>query len=378
MAASIAALLQAAERFSAAVDSDTVLQALAETIFQLVEARSVAVYKPEGPDLVRISCLSDVAGTRLPARLPILGSAPGWALTHAAAYRTVDSLEDAASDGLTDCAQRGGALLAVPVMTASGSVAAVACVSRAAGCGRFAAADLRVCEATARHAAIAYERSRLTAELQRTTRALTLLEERARVGMDLHDGAIQSLYGVMLNLAAIGRSLDADPAQTIASLDAAIAQVAGVIEEVRSYISGLWANELGARGLPAGLQSLARDLQTNTQISTTLDLGVDVDAALQPEVLANLLQVAREAVSNVIRHARATGVSIRTEQAGDRLSLSIVDNGVGFLPSAIAGRPDSQGLNNMAERARRIGGELHVTSEPGEGTEIRLDLDLRR
>jgi signal transduction histidine kinase len=212
------------------------------------------------------------------------------------------------------------------------------------------------------------------------TRLLALLRERERIAMDLHDGVIQSLYAVALGLGARARALDGNAETTREALRKAVAHINAVIQEVRNYIFDLRLGEQAARGVRAGLEALAAEMRINALVQPELAVDPTIDLRLPPEAAANLLQVAREATANVIRHAGATAVQVTLEQEGPVLALTVRDNGRGFNPAALTheGPPGAggQGLHNMAERARLLGGRLVVRSEPGQGTTIRLELPL--
>jgi signal transduction histidine kinase len=216
-------------------------------------------------------------------------------------------------------------------------------------------------------------------------KALALLEERERIARDLHDGAIQSLFAVTLALGAQERLLrerKIDQART--GLRNAIGQVNRVIQDIRNYIFDLRLDDLGAQSLTAGLRALSQELRINALVEAeiALDLEADADGVLDAATAASVLHIAREATSNVIRHAAATQVTIGLARLDERrLRLTIRDNGRGLDAAQNGGRgggerADGQGLQNMAARAALIRGELQVISEPGRGTEVRVDVPV--
>jgi signal transduction histidine kinase len=125
---------------------------------------------------------------------------------------------------------------------------------------------------------------------------------------------------------------------------------------------------------------LANNLRINgliPDLELAPDLALDLEEALTAEATANVLYIAREAISNVLRHARASRVAIRLARAGDQLVLTIRDNGQGFNPGR-TGRRSGDGLRNMAERTGALGGKLEVTSNPGQGTQVDLRFPAAR
>ena len=235
------------------------------------------------------------------------------------------------------------------------------------------------------------ERRRMEDERVSLRASLARLQERERIAMDLHDGAIQWLYAVALGLGAQERAVSQQPADTRKAMRAARLQIDRVTQELRNYLFDLPLQNLGEHGLQDGLQALAEELRVNALIRPELELAVEPGAErrLDGETLKNVLQITREATSNVIRHAGASKVTIRLAQQGQhRVQLTIRDNGRGFdsvATGAAGGRVDvsaatsnshGQGLRNMATRAEKMGGDLRVLSQPGQGTEVRLEVPL--
>jgi two-component system NarL family sensor kinase len=130
--------------------------------------------------------------------------------------------------------------------------------------------------------------------------------------------------------------------------------------------------------LRAGLKSLATELFGHTLIHADLELEDGTDRFLNPARVGSILYIAREAMSNVIRHAGASKVVIHLARMEEKLVLTIRDNGRGFNPVATdaenRGPAQGQGLRNMAERAQLLGGQLLVMSSPGNGTEVYVEV----
>jgi PAS domain S-box-containing protein len=216
------------------------------------------------------------------------------------------------------------------------------------------------------------------------TKLLARLEERERIAMELHDGVIQSLYGIALGLGAGERRLAAEGSQTRELLSQAQAQIETVIQQVRNYIMDLRPPEMSTLDLPAGLEALAEELRINTLVDPALVLEAEAAALLDAGTVASLLRIAREATSNVIRHAGASRVTIRLSRTDAGVVLTITDNGKGFdQPPATeqgfagAATGSGQGLRNMAERAKALGGRTDIRSAPGQGTTVRAEVPAR-
>jgi PAS domain S-box-containing protein len=211
-----------------------------------------------------------------------------------------------------------------------------------------------------------------------TARALALLEERERIAMDIHDGVIQSLYAVALSLSAHERLLDVEAEETRQALQRARMQISNIIQEIREVIFDLRQHRRQLPDLQTGLKSLATEPFGHTLIHVDLELEDGTDRFLDPVRVNSILYIAREAMSNVIRHAGASRVMIRLARMEEKLVLTIRDNGRGFNPAATdaenSGPAEGQGLRNMAERARLLGGRLLVVSSPGGGTEVCVEM----
>ncbi len=204
---------------------------------------------------------------------------------------------------------------------------------------------------------------------------LALLEERERIAMDLHDGVIQSLYAVGLNLAARERTLASESQDVRDAFRQAQQQIASVIQEARSFIVELRLEHVPSQDLAEGLEELAGHLRIN---GLTPEVEVDdVTGVLPAEAAPNIFYIAREAISNVLRHAKASRVEIRLTRSYDSVVLIIRDDGMGFNPRT-SGRRSGDGLRNMVERSTALGGTLGIVSEPGQGTTIELRCPIPR
>jgi PAS domain S-box-containing protein len=210
-------------------------------------------------------------------------------------------------------------------------------------------------------------------QLQEESRALAQIRERELTAMDLHDGLIQSLYALVLTLDARQRDLT-HPSGTAArdALEAARQDLERVIEETRSYLFNLRAQKFVPSDLGSGLRLLADAIRLNGNAIVDLQLDADAEKLLEAEVRGHLLYLAREAISNVLRHAQARTVRLSVARAGDRMVLTVSDDGRGFDTSSRA-PAGSHGLRNMAERARLVGGRLDIQSTIGQGTRVRFE-----
>jgi len=214
----------------------------------------------------------------------------------------------------------------------------------------------------------ATERKRIAARLRR----LALLEDRERIAKELHDGVIQSLFAVGMNLHATEAAADL-PDTVRARLVGTVDSIDMAIRDLRNYVFDLRPGVLTDRRLDEALRQLAEDFQENSGIVTVVEVDARVAAEFS-KASAQLVQVTREALSNVVQHAGAKTCRVSLMRKGDAGVLEIEDDGHGFDP--VRSSTDGQGLRNMRERVHAMGGRFSVESTAAEGTTIRVTLSL--
>jgi signal transduction histidine kinase len=241
----------------------------------------------------------------------------------------------------------------------------------------FSAEDQRLVETFALHAGIAIENARLHEQAER----LAVVDERERIGKDLHDSIIQSLYGVGLSLEDVPELIRDDPDEVERRVERAIDSLHLTIQDIRNFIFGLRPELLGGTQLLPGLVAILEEFRHNSIIDVELEASerAGSPAAIRelepgPDATAHLLGLANEALSNIARHSRATRATVAVATADDGgLRLRISDNGRGFDPSAIQSGFGHHGLANMRSRAESIGATMEIDSGPrGTTIEIRL------
>jgi signal transduction histidine kinase/ligand-binding sensor domain-containing protein len=214
---------------------------------------------------------------------------------------------------------------------------------------------------------------------QMNARFREVMEERTRIARELHDTIAQGLAGTTLQLQAASSVLPDRPgvAQTI--IDQAQQMVRSTLEEARRSIWVLRAQtSMGPDGLESALAQSLGQLTEPTRLVPQIQIEGE-PRPLPPEVERNLLRVAHEAVTNAVRHSGAKSLAVQVAFASDGVHLRVRDDGRGFDPAPWLGRQrgDHFGLVGMSERIRGAGGEFHVTSREGEGTEIGCRLPYR-
>jgi signal transduction histidine kinase len=219
---------------------------------------------------------------------------------------------------------------------------------------------------------LAVENERLQAEVRaqldsvRASRARIVEaqdDERRRIERDLHDGAQQRLVSLQLSLQMLRRELGSGTdAGTLAELDAATAEAAAAIADIRELARGVHPAILSEAGLGAALTSLA----DRTPVPVVIDDTVPGRLPAPVEVTAYF--VVAEALTNAIKHAGATRVDVRARVDDDQLRLEVSDDGRGGAD------PDGSGLTGIRDRVSALGGAVRIVSETGEGTRLEVDL----
>jgi signal transduction histidine kinase len=215
------------------------------------------------------------------------------------------------------------------------------------------------------------------AQLNQQARRLAVLEERERIGMDLHDGIIQSIYATGLALDYARLALSEDPSQAEQKIEQAIEGLNTTIRDIRSYIMDLRPRQFRGEDLMDGLQKLVEEFRANTRMELTLTGPDDGEVILPVVHTTALFHICQEALANIAKHAQAHHASIDLWTAPGRVLLEISDDGLGFdlrKMSVTLGH----GLSNMHTRARKVGGDMEITSEPGKGTTVLAWVPLRR
>ena len=308
-----------------------------------------------------------------PMERAVLGDPPtghgllGALITEARPLRIPDISEDPRSVGFPPNHPPMKSLLGAPV-TVRGKVFGNIYLTDKQGADTFDEEDERVLVILATQAAIAVENARLHDETERKSRELQrmqVLEERERIAKELHDGVIQSLFAVGMSLQGLAAaSSDEDMARR---LEAAVKDVDHSIRDLRNYIFGLRPGILADRQLDQALKEMANEFGARSGVVTVVE--VDSEAASQLASRAgDVVQLVREALSNVGRHGAATTCRVSLRKGESGLSLEVDDDGQGFDVDMTTW---GMGLSNLRQRVESLGGLLQVESTPGEGTIVR-------
>ena len=365
-AAALNAVDEAARAIAGLLDVEEALQLIVERVRTLVGAGYAALGIVGPDDQIQRFITSGMTFAEREAigPLPRGRGLLGLIIREERSYRIPNIAAHADSSGFPANHPPMTSFLGVPVTSAGRSVGNFYLTDKA-GAAEFTPTDQRLVELFALHAGIAIDNARL----HQQAADYAIVQERDRIGRDLHDGIIQSLYAVSLSLEDVPEIMVSSPAEAEGRVDAAIDSLQSSIRELRNFIYGLRPETFDGADVPAGIVALTEQFRYNTLVDVDLDVDPDAGKSLPPEHGAELLQIVREALSNAARHSRARHLVISFRATDGAIDLVVADDGVGFDASAQV-PAGHQGLGNMQARAAAIGAVMTVESAAGTGTRI--------
>lgn len=250
-----------------------------------------------------------------------------------------------------------GSAVVVPLRNAAGIEGVLALAWHPGEVEAFHAVDAALPAAFAEQAGLALQVARHRDDQQK----LAVLEDRDRIGRDLHDLVIQRLFAIGLGLQGAGRRADPEVAQR---LDTAVDDLDATIRDIRRSIFALHTAD-ESTDLQSEIGRIVDRSTAHLPQRPTLTFRGPVRTRITPRVAPHLLAVLGEALSNAVRHAGPAAITV-TLTVGDEVELVVRDDGAGMAPGVA-----ESGLRNMRQRAERLGGSCHIDSAPGEGTRVR-------
>jgi signal transduction histidine kinase len=215
------------------------------------------------------------------------------------------------------------------------------------------------------------ETDRRIAEMEQ---AQLLTADRERIGRELHDGIIQNIYAAGLSLEDARHLVSESPDTARQRILSVMGTLNRTIQDIRRYIFDLRAAEQ-TRELERVLENLVQDLRLDTLLEVDLEMTGQRCCWLGSQEVGHITQIAREALSNVVQHAEATHVTVNLSYGGDSTRLAVTDDGQGMILDSLAGDAhQGQGIPNMRDRARMLGGDLVLESSPGRGLRLALTI----
>jgi signal transduction histidine kinase len=353
---------------------EPVLERLVHAVRDLVGARYAALGIPDedgtGFDRFITSGMTDEQIEAI-GPLPRTHGLLAAMLTDPEPYRTDDIRADPRFEWWPEAHPRMRSFLGVPLLFKGDIVGAFYLTDKEGG---FGDADVDLVRGLAAHAAVVIENARLF----EASRERSIAGERSRLARDLHDALTQRLFSLNLTLeAAAATATGADPAPVVEAIQQARGLVDSALAELRTLIFELRPAALEADGLLGALRKHAGLLTRAHGVPVTVtDARPPGSPSPSPAGERELWRVAEEALSNALRHAEASAVTVTVSaeadgEGGDHTVLSVADNGVGFDPAARSIASRRLGLVSMRERIEAAGGTFEIVSAPGQGTTVR-------
>jgi signal transduction histidine kinase len=349
---------------------DEVLQRLVDSARELAGARYAALGIPDGSGGFRRFLVAGMSDQLVAAMgpLPRTHGMLGAMLAAPEPFRTDDIHLDPRFRGWwPDEHPDMRSFLGVPIVSPAGVIGAFYLTEKESGeC--FSAEDQELIGLLAAHAGIAIT----NAQLYERSRELSVVSERNRLALELHDVVSQKLFSLSLTAEAAATLIDRDVAAAREQITRLQRLAREALEELRSLILGLRPPELERDGLSGTLRKEVAMLSPLHDVEIELD--VDDAPLADPRCAGEVLRIAQEALHNALRHAGADRITISVGRDGDRLVVEVKDDGIGFKPEDPELRSQHLGLTSMEERARELKGRLEIRSAPAAGTTIRLEV----
>jgi signal transduction histidine kinase len=367
-------LIEAGLALTSELSIDVVLQRIVELAVDITEARygAIGVLGEDG----RIERFITEGVT--PEERAAIGDPPtghgilGLLITERAPLRIEDLTADPRAVGFPPHHPPMRSLLGAPVV-ARGRTFGNIYLAEKRGDSMFTDEDERALIVLATQAGVAVQNARLYEESQRAQselRRLEILDDRERIAKELHDGVIQSLFAVGMSLQGAA-ALANDPG-IARRIEGAVEDIDRAIRDLRNYIFGLRPGILADRQLDQALRELGSEFEARSDVVTVVDVDPTVASELA-SVASDVVQLTREALSNVGRHAKAATCRVSLWRDGGSAFLEIDDDGRGFELDDNTG---GMGIANLRGRVTSLGGTMAIDSRAGEGTAVRISLPL--
>ncbi|MBF4606892.1 GAF domain-containing protein [Curtobacterium sp. VKM Ac-1393] len=345
-------------------DASDVLAMVVDRVGAFVDSELVSIVEPVGDsEIVRVTAASgrradDVRGRQYSA----VGTLAGDAMT---TQRAVSS-DLSGSPTVAEWQPGLGPTIAIPLRAFGGALGALI-ASRAPGGAPFTASELDMAADFGRQTSVVLA----VARSRHDRSALDRAEERSRIARDLHDHAVQRLFGTGLALQSIAR---AGPAPLRERLEEQVTNIDEAISEIRTAIFALGAIERPrADSVRDRVLTTVASIATALTVQPSVTFSGPVDLDVHGQLADDLIAVVRESVTNIARHAPGSSSQVRIATAGGTLTVLVSDDGPGPFPGATTRR---SGIANLTTRADRRGGTCSVTTSDRGGTDVRWTVPL--
>ena len=354
------------------LERDTLLGLIARHLRELVHAKLVLIALPDGDDLRIAAADGEETYGIVGMELALHGSKAGRILERRRSERIDSVLDDPEIDHRAIRRLGVHAALYVPLVARGRAIGVVIAHDREGPTPAFTDDDLRLAETLSQRAAVAVDLTeRVSREAVRKVVAAQELE-RARLARELHDETGQALTSILLGLKGVEQAVATEEAR--AALASVRETVSSTLQSVRRLAVELRPSALDDFGLVPALERLAATFGEQTGVRVDFEAQVD-EERFAPEVETTLYRIVQEALTNVVKHAGASRVSILVVRRGDAVAAVVEDDGSGFEPSTA--REAGLGLAGMRERMALVDGALRVESSEGGGTTIAVEVPVR-
>jgi signal transduction histidine kinase len=381
-----ARLYQSATRWSAQLESlnevmnvlvtefdlGRLLQLIATRLRDLLDARTVTIALPHGSS-ARIEAAAGEGGETNVGLQLAQRSKTMRVLERRRSERVDSVLDDPEVDHESARLLGARTSLYVPLIVNDAAMGVIAAHDKEGADPRFTDDDVRIAEIFAGRAAVAVELSQRVASdaLRRVVAAQEL--ERTRLARELHDETGQALTSILLSLRTVEEA-GGDEQELRAAVAEVRELVRSTLQDVRQLAVELRPKVLDDFGLVAALERLTETFGEQTGMSVQFQQLLPTSDRLPPEVETALYRIVQESLTNIVKHARATNVSVVLARKSDSVSVVVEDDGVGFEPHLV--RDGGIGLVGMQERVALLGGRLAIESRPGAGTTFVAEVPL--
>jgi signal transduction histidine kinase len=365
-------LIEVGNALATETDLDRLLELLARRLRELLDARLVTLLLPAGADELRFVAAAGEGGRDLVGQsMPISGSKSGRVLERKRSERVDSVLDDPEvnREVTRQLAARTG--LWAPLVVRDRAIGVLTAYDKLGDDPRFSDSDVRIAGAFASRAAVAVDLSRRV-ERDALRRAVDSQElERRRLARELHDGTGQALTSVLLGLKRVEERTDDEAARE--ALSDVRKLVVATLHDVRRLAVELRPRALDDFGLVPALERLIDAFQEQTGIEVDLEARLR-NERLPMEMETALYRIVQESLTNVVKHARASRVSILLARKNGAVKAVVEDDGIGLAPGAIEG--EGVGLVGMRERVALLNGTVQIESLRGGGTTVAVEVPL--
>lgn len=350
------------------LDLDDVLKRIAEVSRNLVQCKYAALGIPDdkgGLAHFKVSGISDEQASKI-IHLPVGHGLIRAPMRERHVIRLARMQDDDRSVGFPDHHPPMTSLLGVPIQMGEQLFGVLYLCDRIDG-QPFTEDDQLLIETMASYAALVIVSATSNDQHSR----LKVLEERERIGMELHDGVIQSLYalGMQLDLLRLKEGLQPNHLKPI------ISGLDEVIGDIRHYITRLRKIEGKPQTVQLYLESMVQKLHLSDKLNIQIH-GIDAYPPFTPAKFESICLIINEALSNAVRHSQASNIVITVNIINNHFDVSVEDDGNGFDIAQI--KKTGLGINNMHKRANFHGGRIHINSTLGEGTRLDIKIPIKQ